>query len=62
MPNIAEILQGNPNDSDYNKKPVIVQGMTGNYGAYHTQRMLDYGTNIIDILEPVAFTASFTVL
>ena len=52
MPNIAEILQGNPNDSDYNKKPVIVQGMTGNYGAYHTQRMLDYGTNIVAGVTP----------
>jgi succinyl-CoA synthetase alpha subunit len=52
MPNIAEILQGNPNDSDYNNKPVIVQGMTGNYGAYHTQRMLDYGTNIVAGVTP----------
>ena len=52
MPNIAEILQGNPNDSDYNKKPVIVQGMTRNYGAYHTQRMLDYGTNIVAGVTP----------
>ena len=52
MPNIAEILQGNSNDSDYNKKPVIVQGMTGNYGAYHTQRMLEYGTNIVAGVTP----------
>ena len=52
MPNIAEILQGNPNDFDYNKKPVIVQGMTGNYGAYHTQRMLEYGTNIVAGVTP----------
>ncbi len=52
MYNIAEILQGNPNDSDYNKKPVIVQGMTGNYGAYHTQRMLEYGTNIVAGVTP----------
>jgi len=52
MHNIAEILQGNPNDSDYNKKPVIVQGMTGNYGSYHTQRMLEYGTNIVAGVTP----------
>ncbi len=52
MHNIAEILQGNPNDSDYNKKPVIVQGMTGNYGAYHTQRMIEYGTNIVAGVTP----------
>jgi len=52
MHNIAEILQGNPNDSDYNKKPVIVQGMTGNYGSYHTKRMLEYGTNIVAGVTP----------
>ncbi len=52
MHNIAEILQGNPNDSDYNKKPVIVQGMTGNYGAYHTQRMIENGTNIVAGVTP----------
>ena len=52
MHDIAEILQGNPNDSDYNKKPVIVQGMTGNYGSYHTKRMLEYGTNIVAGVTP----------
>ena len=52
MYSIVEILQGNPSDSDYNKKPVIVQGMTGNYGAYHTQRMLEYGTNIVAGVTP----------
>jgi succinyl-CoA synthetase alpha subunit len=52
MLSISEILQGNPNDSDYNKKPVIVQGMTGNYGSYHTQRMLEYGTNIVAGVTP----------
>ncbi len=52
MFNIAEILQGNPNDPDYGKKPVIVQGMTGNYGAYHTQKMIEYGTNIVAGVTP----------
>lgn len=52
MLSISEILQGNPSDSDYNKKPVIVQGMTGNYGAYHTQRMIEYGTNIVAGVTP----------
>ena len=52
MLSIAEILQGNPSDSDYNKKPVIVQGITGNYGSYHTQRMLEYGTNIVAGVTP----------
>ena len=52
MLSISEILQGNPSDSDYNKKPVIVKGMTGNYGAYHTQRMIEYGTNIVAGVTP----------
>ncbi len=52
MPNIFEILRGNPNDSDYNKKPVIVQGITGNYGAYHTKKMIEYGTNIVAGVTP----------
>ena len=52
MLSISEILQGNPSDSDYNNKPVIVQGMTGNYGAYHTQKMIEYGTNIVAGVTP----------
>ena len=52
MPNIYEILRGTPNDSDYNKKPVIVQGITGNYGSYHTKRMIEYGTNIAAGVTP----------
>ncbi len=52
MSNIFEILRGNPNDSDYNKKPVIVQGITGNYGAYHTKKMIEYGTNIVAGVTP----------
>jgi len=52
MPNITEILIGNPNDSDYNKKPVIVQGITGNFGSYHTQKMIEYGTNIVAGVTP----------
>ncbi len=52
MANINEILVGNQNDSDYNKKPVIVQGITGNFGSYHTQRMVEYGTNIVAGVTP----------
>ena len=52
MPNIIEILRGTPNDSDYNKKPVIVQGITGNYGSYHTKKMIEYGTNIAAGVTP----------
>ncbi len=52
MLSISEILVGNPNDSDYNKKPVIVQGITGNFGSYHTQKMIEYGTNIVAGVTP----------
>lgn len=52
MLSISEILQGKSTDSDYNKKPVIVQGITGVYGSYHTQRMIEYGTNIAAGVTP----------
>jgi succinyl-CoA synthetase alpha subunit len=52
MPNIFELLQGNQSDSDYNKKPVIVQGITGNFGSYHTKKMIEYGTNIAAGVTP----------
>ena len=52
MAKISEILVGNEGDSDYKKKPVIVQGITGNFGSYHTQRMIEYGTNIAAGVTP----------
>ncbi len=52
MTSITEILVGNSSDSDYNKKPVIVQGITGNFGSYHTMRMKEYGTNIAAGVTP----------
>ena len=30
-----------------NKSKIIVQGITGKEGSFHTQQMIDYGTNII---------------
>ena len=36
---------------DKNSK-VIVQGITGGEGSYHTGRMLDYGTNIVGGVTP----------
>ena len=32
MSHIFEILRGRPRDADYEKKGVIVQGITGAYG------------------------------
>jgi len=52
MIDIFEILRGNPNDSDYNKKSVIVQGITGKFGSLHTKLMLEYGTNVVGGVTP----------
>ncbi len=52
MTDIFELLRGNPEDSDYKKKPVIVQGITGKFGSHHTKSMLDYGTNIVAGVVP----------
>ncbi|MEM4175850.1 MAG: hypothetical protein QXT56_06400, partial [Candidatus Nitrosocaldus sp.] len=49
---IFKILQGNPSDNDYNRKPVIVQGMTGKFGSLHTRLMREYGTNIVAGVTP----------
>ena len=52
MTNIVELLQGNSSDSDFKKKPVIVQGITGKFGSTHTKLMLEYGTNIAAGVTP----------
>ncbi|HXV50805.1 MAG TPA: succinate--CoA ligase subunit alpha [Nitrosopumilaceae archaeon] len=52
MNNIFEILQGKQGDSDYKKKPVIVQGITGKFGSLHTKLMVGYGTNIVAGVTP----------
>lgn len=52
MFDIFKILQGNEGDKDYKKKPVIVQGITGKFGAFHTRLMLQYGTRIIAGVTP----------
>ena len=36
---------------DKNSK-VLVQGITGGEGSYHTGRMLQYGTNIVGGVTP----------
>ena len=52
MINIFDILKGKPEDSDYKKKGVIVQGITGAYGSLHAQNMIAYGTNIVAGVTP----------
>ena len=34
------------------KSKVVVQGITGNQGIFHTRLMLDYGTNIVAGVTP----------
>lgn len=52
MTNIFKILKGTPEDSDYKKKGVIVQGITGAYGSLHAKNMITYGTNIVAGVTP----------
>jgi succinyl-CoA synthetase alpha subunit len=49
---IFDILVGTENESDFAKKPVIIQGMTGSYGSTHTKLMKSYGTNIAGGVTP----------
>ena len=34
------------------KTPIVVQGMTGDKGSFHTKEMLDYGSNIVAGVTP----------
>ena len=52
MIDIFDVLKGKPNDSDYKKKGVIVQGITGAYGSLHAKNMIAYGTNIVAGVTP----------
>ncbi len=49
---IFDILVGKPKDPDYGNKPVIIQGITGNFGSVHTRLMREYGTNIVAGVTP----------
>ena len=49
---LFDILIGKQNDSDYKKKPVIIQGITGSFGSTHTRLMKAYGTNIVAGVTP----------
>ena len=52
MTDIFGLLKGNSGDPDYEKKGVIVQGITGAYGSLHTRNMIAYGTNIVAGVTP----------
>ena len=53
MVDIFELLKGQKDQNgDYQKQPVIVQGITGKFGSVHTKLMLEYGTNIAAGVTP----------
>jgi succinyl-CoA synthetase alpha subunit len=52
MIDIFDILKGKPEDPDYKKKGVIVQGITGAYGSLHARNMMAYGTNVVAGVTP----------
>ena len=52
MTDIFGLLKGKPEDSDFEKKGVIVQGITGAYGSLHTKQMIAYGTNVVAGVTP----------
>ena len=53
MVNIFEILKGvKDKNGNFQKQPVIVQGITGKFGSVHTKLMLEYGTNIAAGVTP----------
>ena len=52
MTDIFELLKGKPEDPDYEKKGVIVQGITGAYGSLHARNMMAYGTNVVAGVTP----------
>jgi succinyl-CoA synthetase alpha subunit len=53
MANIYEILRGSKDSSgNYQKMPVIVQGITGTFGSLHAKMMIEYGTNIAAGVTP----------
>ena len=56
---IFDILVGKPEDPDYRNKPVIIQGITGNFGSVHTRLMREYGTNIVAGVTPNKAGQSF---
>jgi succinyl-CoA synthetase alpha subunit len=49
---IFDILIGDAAGKDFEKKPVIIQGITGSYGSTHTRLMKSYGTNIVAGVTP----------
>jgi succinyl-CoA synthetase alpha subunit len=50
---IYELLRGKKDiDGQFQKMPVIVQGITGAFGSIHAKSMMEYGTNIAAGVTP----------
>ncbi|WP_268544523.1 succinate--CoA ligase subunit alpha [Candidatus Nitrosotenuis cloacae] len=53
MADIYDILRGKKDSNgNYERVPVIVQGITGTFGSLHAKSMMDYGTNIAAGVTP----------
>ncbi len=53
MTEIFEILRGQKNDNgEYQKQPIIIQGITGTFGSLHAKQMIEYGTNVAAGVTP----------
>jgi succinyl-CoA synthetase alpha subunit len=49
---IFDLLVGKQQDQNFLQKPVIIQGITGNFGSSHTRLMKAYGTNVVGGVTP----------
>jgi succinyl-CoA synthetase alpha subunit len=49
---IFGLLLGKQEDQNFLQKPVIIQGITGNFGSSHTRLMKAYGTKIVAGVTP----------
>jgi succinyl-CoA synthetase alpha subunit len=49
---IFDLLVGENEDQNFLQKPVIIQGITGNFGSSHTRLMKAYGTKIVAGVTP----------
>ena len=42
------------------RTPVLVQGITGKIGSFHTKEMMEYGTNIVGGVTPARAAPALT--
>jgi len=49
---LFEQLIGKKEDADYERKPIIIQGITGSFGSTHSKLMKEYGTNVAAGVTP----------